>query len=239
MCNFRPEMEYMYSPNDTVYFYDPYFKEFHMLYDFSAEPTDSWSIKIFDEMDTDTDYIWITVDSTDVITINDLEKKRFFVTYSYEDEKGEIIPLYNSTIVEQIGDVQFMFNFSAQGSWACDGNFSGGLRCYEDSTLGLYETGIVPYCDYIRYLTSVEKPNISSKQNILVLIDQVADIIHMNSEFSENVYFRIFDLSGKIENSGIITGSQIDIKKLDPGVFIIGLYNYHGIPLHTQKFVKY
>ena len=84
-CNDRPETEYLFSRNDTVFFLDTIFNEFQILYDLNANPTDSWIIKIKDE-EQDIDTITVTVDSVSITQINGQNLKTLYVTYDKDDE---------------------------------------------------------------------------------------------------------------------------------------------------------
>ncbi len=163
VCNDRPNIEYMYSENGKVYFFDPNFNTFQMLYDFDAEQFDSWMILIDDILLRNADTLNIIVDSIDIIDINGSELKQFYVTYQfiydYFNEGNIDTLLYNSRIIENIGDVFYMFNYTPAWAMTCDGNFSKGLRCYEDTILGFYETGIADSCDYRHFYTdNIEEP---------------------------------------------------------------------------------
>lgn len=152
VCNDRPLNEYMYSENDTVYFYDPNFNDFQVLYDFSANQFDSWTILVKDDPLRNVDTLTIIVDSTDVVSINGFDLKQLYVTYRFIydfQNTGDIDTIhYQSSIIERIGDLQYMFNYAPAWSFTCDGNYTNGLRCYEDPVIGLYETGLAESCDY-------------------------------------------------------------------------------------------
>ena len=151
-CYDRPDTEFLYSGNDTVYFFDPAFNEFQNLYVFNSAPNDSRIIKIKDETQ-EIDTITIRVDSVSTKQINGQNLKALHVTY---DKNDEIYPeTYSSTIIEKIGDVKYMFNWYPWSQIVCNANWTDGLRCYQDSEIGLYSTGIVDSCDYIYIWTAV------------------------------------------------------------------------------------
>jgi hypothetical protein len=74
----------------------------------------------------------------------------------------------------------------------------------------------------------------------------VRDILNLSFESTgtQNVVFRVFDLSGKIlveENKGKISGhvaEVINVSGLAPGVYFVGIYR-DGKKLRTEKFVKW
>ena len=157
-CSGRPTQEYTYYSNDTVYFYDTTFAMFQVLYDFNSTPGQYWEIIVPDNSDLDT--VRITVDSTDLITINSQSLKRMYVKYELFGEFQSYY--YFSEIIERLGDMNYMFNFFAYESIACDANWPTGLRCYEDTILGYHDTGIAESCTYQAFwsvdeLSSTEK----------------------------------------------------------------------------------
>ncbi|MFC0876290.1 hypothetical protein ACE01N_06830 [Saccharicrinis sp. FJH2] len=147
-CNDRPDIEYMFERNDSIFFWDPNFNEFQLLYDFSATQNDSWQFKVLHDSGDDVDTVRIHVDSIKTLTINDNVLKELHVTYkriSYNGE-DESYP-YQSKIIERLGDIHYMFNYIPFGAEACDANMSKGLRCYSDGVIGAYETGIADSCE--------------------------------------------------------------------------------------------
>ena len=75
-CASRPSIEYVYESDGVIYFYDPDFNEFQILYNFACQVDSSWQIKIkdnFDEQNVDT--LIVFVDSISQITINSTELK--------------------------------------------------------------------------------------------------------------------------------------------------------------------
>ena len=83
VCNDRPKTEYMYQENGKVYFYDPHFSGFQILYDFSGNQFDSWTILVKDDPFRNVDTLNITVDSTDVVNVNGIDLKQLHVTYQF------------------------------------------------------------------------------------------------------------------------------------------------------------
>ncbi len=153
-CNGRPDSEYVFSRNDSVFLYNQDFNEFQVFYDFNSEKGDSWQFRIL-EYDQFIDTVNVFVDSTSVSNINGTDLRTFYVTYNIYDENSSYS--YSSVLIEGIGDIQYLFNIVPLSSRACDGNYSKGLRCYEDNILGLYSTGIADSCDQIRYWTNIKR----------------------------------------------------------------------------------
>jgi hypothetical protein len=88
------------------------------------------------------------VDALTTIEINGIQLKKWNITYTgfYESAFGMNYP---SVIIGSIGDMTYLFNFFPEFALACDMNWSQGLRCYSDSVIGFYSTGIADSCNYV------------------------------------------------------------------------------------------
>jgi hypothetical protein len=234
-CTDRPDVEFMYSQDDKVYFYDPGFGTFQILYDFGANPGDSWVIRIKDYFHPDdTDSLVVMVDSTDFININGVELKRLSVTYLFLNETNPNYT-YNSVIIESIGDLWYMFNYYPEWAFGCDANFSQGLRCYEDSVIGLYETGIADSCTYVQFWTGMEE---DSKPPIDLYPNPATECVTFKGGPGIYSLYRILDITGKKILSGAVVNNQIGVQNLEKGLYIIELYSNKNIVLSRQKFLK-
>ena len=162
LCWFPYDTQYVYTVNDSVFFYDRDLGMFKTIYVFSAEEGDSWTIPISGYLN-EVDSLIVTVDSTGTRMINNFELKVQYVTYFGKDydEFGNLWDSlsYPSEIVEILGDITYLFLFPSVMSSVCDDNYSGGLRCYDDSFIGHYETGIAPTCEYT--FVGVNEPGIN------------------------------------------------------------------------------
>ncbi len=223
VCYDRPDYEFVYSSNDTVFVYDQNYSVFRILYDFNANVGDSWEF-IVDGFDpaTDQDTNVIVVDSTDTVVINGQSLKRLYVTYQFtSDDLGYYE--YPSTIIERLGDTKYMFNYYTDILMVCDANWSSGLRCYEDTIIGLYETGIADSCEYFELYNSIPENESSSftiapnpaRDIMQITMNQgVPDVIQIRdshgrllleskdalinvSDFSEGIYFIQIHSNGK------------------------------------------
>jgi len=83
ICNDRPYTEYLFSRNDTVFFLDTAFNQFQILYIFSANAGDSWSIKVRNEELQQTDSVFVVVDSVSTKQINGINLRALHVTYNH------------------------------------------------------------------------------------------------------------------------------------------------------------
>ncbi|MFA9392377.1 MAG: T9SS type A sorting domain-containing protein [Prolixibacteraceae bacterium] len=234
-CNDRPETEYIFTRNDTVFFFDPNYSEFQVLYDFNAERGDGWDIKLVNYANEDPDTVHIVVDSTDIFVVNELSLKRLFVTYTINYAQGKFEPKYSSTIVEYIGDTDYLFNYLPFSAMTCDANGSGGLRCYSDSLIGEYSTHIANSCDEIVLWSSNEEYRDDLGLRISVLPS--GNSLMLNQAGSVANQFKIFSINGKLLNWGVVIDRTIDIHQLSNGIFVLQLIKEDGKFIST-RFMK-
>lgn len=214
-CLNRPDDEFVYISNDTVFVFDPAFSQFRMLYDFNANAGDSWEIMVVGaNYATDVDTNIITVDSTDFVSINGQNLKRQYVTYLYNNDG--IYWEYNSTIIERIGDTKYMFNYYTDNLSFCDINHSGGLRCYEDSVVGFYETGIADSCEYMEPYSSLVEIEAS---NFTILPNPVHDILEIRMENETPERIRILDSQGRLLLNTY--EASISVSTFKSGVYLV------------------
>ena len=234
VCNNRPNTEFIFSRNDTVFFLDTAFNEFQILYDFNANPTDSWIIKIKDE-DQEIDSITIRVDSISTIQINERNLKTLYVTYEKHDEN--MPEIYSSTIIEGIGDIKYMFNWYPWSNVVCDGNYTSGLRCYQDSNIGLYSTGIADSCDYVYIRTGID--NVESLIQIELFPNPTQDFVEIRIVDISSYSIELIDMNGKLLNSGKTFNSnlKLDISQIKKGVYVILIKENNQI-IGYKKLIK-
>jgi hypothetical protein len=234
-CFNRPSIEYLFSRNDTVFFFDTVFNEFQILYDFNAEKSEAWNIYFKDE-DNDLDTVRITVDSISTTQINCLELKTLHVTYNKMDEYWP--ETYPSVIIEKLGDMTYMFNWYPWSGFACDANWTRGLRCYSDHDIGLYSTGIADSCNYTYDWTGIENP-FNPDSEFMIFPNPASDYVIIKiskySEFNYDILNQngIIIQSGKSNNSNL----KIDLSDFYSGLYIIRIYNLEEV-IGTGKVIK-
>jgi len=232
-CNDRPDVEYLFTRNDTVFFLDTIFNGFQILYDFNAQTNDSWIILLKDETN-DIDSLTITVDSTDFQQINDSILKVLYVTYYKNDESRPQI--YNSKIIERIGDIQYMFNWFPFSEIVCDANYSNGLRCYQDSVIGLYSTGIANSCDYTYIWTGIEQCN--NEDLISIYPNPTTEKVTIEISKKANLELRITDFLGKTHLQNDFSESiNIDLSDFKKGIYLISVYENRKF-IGSKKILK-
>jgi hypothetical protein len=120
-------------------------QDFNLLFDFNAQPGDSWQVKAEDVCSTGTATEFLKVENVDIVKLNGKMLKRIWVRFPIDSYWGFEIGVSLHAIIETIGPLGFMF---PQQFCMADAYFNGHLRCYEDNYLGKFETGIVESCTY-------------------------------------------------------------------------------------------
>lgn len=134
---------FVYQDGQQVYFYDFYSQSFSLPYDFSKQKNESWVIKSGDCG------LNVIVEEVSIIPMNQHFLKQLKVTSNNSD--------YDGYIVEKIG---YLKKPQPDFSQYCHGSISytyyDGLRCYDDSELGFYDSQIASSCEYVK--VSKENP---------------------------------------------------------------------------------
>lgn len=234
-CNWRPSEEIVYQDSNIVYFWDTTFNEFQILYDFNSEPGDSWIVKVYDEeyqdsIVPDIDTFVVYVDSISYMDVNGHSLKQMHVTYSVIEETMPYS--FNSVISEVLGDLTYMIYFHNYSSLACDINYSGGLRCYEDSWIGHFESGIADSCTYIY----TGKELIETKAPIQIFPNPCKNVLHVKNESQMDLIYRIYNLSNVIMTDGTLE-EYIDLSLFKSGLYIIDIFNEQNKRVYTKKFI--
>ncbi len=227
-CTDRPMVEYMYSQNGKVYFWDEHFGMFQELYDFSPVVGNSWKILVASMSSAQVDTTTVKVDSANLAVISGLSLNRLFVTYDFRHQGAQPL-IYQGTIIQDIGDLFFMFNYAPYWTYVCDGDMSGGLRCYQDASVGLYQTGIAPSCTYVHELSGIANKNGSLP--IFTITPNPADrYIRVTTRLSGAIGYTISDMSGRVVMSGNLTQPVIETASLQPGFYQVAFY-VQGVPV--------
>jgi hypothetical protein len=221
LCEPSPQVEYIYENNNQIYFYEQSLDTFQILYDFNKNAGESWqfiiNVELFQSGIIDT--ITIAVDSVSIEIINGESLKKMYVNYRFAYFQNGIYD--NSILIEKIGDVKNFFNIRPQIYQVCDVDFLTGLRCYNDDSLGLYETGLVPYCNYVS-LSKIDEVNQNLDFQLFPNPAQNEFFISIENSNEPNLPFKIMDISGKVVLQSIANANAaIDITNLPNGYYIV------------------
>lgn len=208
---------------DSVFWLSPAIDTFQLLYDFGAQEGDNWPLWIKDDPNDDT-IVWNhSVDSTWIDTINGYPLRAMRVTYGN----------YTSTVIEQFGNLKYLLYL--YNKWEpCDLNYPHGLRCYSDSIIGHYETGIADSCTYSTVgvaetfaAAPVLSPNPFVEELVLGLSAEAASI-------------QILGLDGALHFTAAVRGQReisLNLSHLPPAVYLVRTLGASGEG-SVQKAVK-
>lgn len=123
-----PDPLYVFSRNDSVFYYSDRSAQFELLYDFTAEAGDSWTVAGLRSTET-WDRVTVLVDSVATIEVSGISRKAIYISYSQEFYPYD----WEGVIVEGIGSMYFLVpDF---------GLYEGGplgIRCYTDMEVDLH-----------------------------------------------------------------------------------------------------
>ena len=228
---------FVYSTVDSVFLYNHFLTSFQLLYAFNAQVSDSWSFTRKSSGQSEIDTVRITVNSIFSQTINGNTLRSLDVTY-------ESIPVinwpsstwvYNSTIVEHIGDMNYLFHFQHYIGMIDGGPYPKGLRCYSDNTFGFYDTGLSDSCEHEATYVGIQKIETSS---ISIWPNPVQKELHVSASLNIDE-IQIFDITGKLIfnlNKNQRMEALIDMSEFDNGIYFVQVTTSKGIEM--KKILK-
>jgi len=220
-CYERPEIEYTFERNDSIFFWDTLFNEFQLFYNFSPTIGDSITYIYNAKFSTPTgkDTVIMYFDSISNTTINTISLKKIHVSYLFEDS---IVP--GNPLIESIGDLFYFFHFNREARGLCDGDYTRGLRCYEDSNIGFFQVEGQDSCEHNVPYTSI-KNDVSD--NVVIYPNPVENELKIISEDIIYSNYRVIDNLGQIQFSGELKKSKqsINTSTLQNGIYFIQLEN--------------
>ncbi len=238
-CLGRPSTEFTYESEGIVYYYNPHHSEFEILYDFTAEPGDTWTMFTYEPGDTSENEVTVHIDSVDTVILNGVELKRMYALYQYDFPAWPGGPNHWRTevLIERLGNIGYMFNLHNQTLFVCDGNYSTGLRCYEDEDFGLYETGNADSCEYVFIWTSVSEVD---KNNLISIYpNPVSQTLFIDAapEVAPATYI-LSDITGRTIQKGTLNNNEIELGTIPEGIYLLQFYAADHTLLVTKKMVK-
>ncbi len=205
----RSNTAYTYEMNGKIYVYNQGNSNFSLVYDLAADSGDTWTTT------WDTCSYQRLILHTDSIVVNGHTLK----TLSYG----------SSTIIERFGGDRTLFE--VLGEVSCDPPdsiiaelpFVQRLRCYQDSVIGLYSTGIATSCDFI---TSVQQ--LTQFENFGTLSPNPASStinLQIKNKVISELSFSIYNCVGQKMKSGSIKNenTSIDLTGFLPGVYFLNI----------------
>ncbi len=210
-----------------MFWYEPNTAEFQLIFAFNAQPGDSWSFAVksvyYDSL-SKTDSVIFYVDSIGQRDVNGFPFPELYTTLTYthySTPDGSNL----ASLTKSIGGNYALFPFSTYGrAQSCHLPSPNGLRCYEDSYLGFYETGIVDSCTYEKMGTFTGE--LEGESEVVRLYPNPARReIRIAGDQSERFKaYRILSVDGRLVKSGRLTNEQvISVNELSPGLYVLVL----------------
>lgn len=174
------DLNYIYQEDNKVFWYNPFLDDFTLLYDFNAQPGDTWSVQVEDCA------IEIEIDS---VKLEEFSGEMLKVLYPKPQNEFS-----KFRIIEKIGNENFVFLSKLSfDCWViCDGHtIKGGIRCYSDSTFN-YST--VNDCDFV-----VSQEQIALDTKVAVYPTVTSSEFNVEIKGSNDLNFsniKIYDFSG-------------------------------------------
>ena len=203
---------YIYSENDKVYYYVLATESFDVLYDFSKIQQEYWL-----------SYLWGNSPDCDTVIVDavcdTLINGHILKTISVSQNSCLAGFFFNDyPIIEVIGHLHYLFPQS-------DFPAEGPLRCYEDSVIGLYSTGVVPHCDYIGLAMIHE---FKEDLKITIYPNPASDVLCIQTQFPEApTHITISDITGRLVLQSTFT-SIIDVSHLPKGMYVLSVFSNAG-----------
>jgi hypothetical protein len=236
--------EYTYADEDKVFYYTA--NQFFKLYDFAAQPGDTWTVQGTKHYENCDSTGIVKVDSIGTIQIDGFQHR--YICVSPADDFSEW-GWKSVKIIENIGPVErnannsYDFLFPVKLSFcgiALDEHIEGGFfRCYSNASGFDYTSGIVAECDLIP--TGEEEFRISNIVSIYPNPGNDIVYVRANSSLNEQMRYTLLNINGGLietKTLPINTSSTINIKELKQGIYMIYIFDRHNRPIKQQKIIK-
>ena len=210
-----PTTSYVFTRNDSVFFWSPYTAKFQLLYDFRASLGSSWLIEGL-SAGPSSDSLRVFVDSLSQRIVGSDTLKVWHITnlgcYDWGNE-----------IIEKLGNDYFL-----SPSFCLCENGPSGIRCYADQSS---EYHFVTYpCDTSILISGTSDFLLNNA--IQVMPNPFNETINISSDGTLNGYvFRLYDHVGRIV---LAENLSFGIIKIDTGHLLSGMYFWQINTLNEQ-----
>ncbi len=221
-CTRRRNKEYVSQQGDTIWLYDQDSEEFQLLYNFGAQPGDTWTIDLIQVLSETPLTVTIRIDSVSTVNIAGASLRRYYASSKIQspEENGDFYP-FEFPFTELLGAESYLFyTWSFEIAPLCDTAYPRGLRCYYDPNFGSYETGIAPFCNWIGVPV---REMLTEPEGVRVFPNPVSDMLHIENLRPTALAFNLLDLHGRVLRSGLSTGIRTEwsVEQLPAGVYQI------------------
>ena len=214
---------FTYQSNDSVYFLnyvDSASPQYQLHFRWDAKPGDSWLMigEGPSQLSRTRDSIIVKVASNNTILINGIQRRLVKVSYLYPDSTSSHFGTVDH--IEGIGDMYYMFGTEKESGF-CDIEHPSGLRCYQDSVVGLFMNIPSDSC------TEIKGPydnigELSDDRTIVkVFPNPFTSDLNISSEFS-NCQITLHNSLGTQILKRTISGKEIlQLHQLSPGIYLL------------------
>jgi len=225
-------VEYIRKEEGKVFWFNQQSGDISILYDFTAEPGDNWTISI------NHCELLVVVDSVNYSEYNGIIKKNIYVNDYFTNIEGRkyVGCCFKGKIIEDIGhNVTF---FPHRAFFLCDGIEIDGIlpnniRCYEDHSFSYNFKGYACDTTWNKLVGIIDYEGI----NIKIYPNPVKDLLII--ETSDGTDIVITDIVGKViaEKRNIVSKTYLDVSKWKTGIYFICIYS-SGTKIKTEKLIK-
>jgi len=226
---------YSTANGDSVFWYEPNTAEFQLIFAFNAQPGDSWSFAVksvyYDSL-SKTDSVIFYVDSIGQRDVNGFPFPELYTTLTYthySTPDGSNL----ASLTKSIGGNYALFPFSTYGrAQSCHLPSPNGLRCYEDSYLGFYETGIVDSCTYEKMGTFTGELE-GENEVVRIFPNPAGNTLNISLDNAILRSVVIYDLSGREVFAETVSDAtarkhQLNLSQLPPGAYVVKVETGNG-----------
>lgn len=217
---------YVYESNDSVFCYLQNSNSFGLLYNFNAQVGDTLMLLAdgyFGTLAIDTMMYVVTTQGT--LSLNGFTKKILGVTNLNPFVEHNL----EGDIVEDVGNISFLF---PQMTFADP--HAAGLRCFQDSIIGLYQTGLVANCNDVVGINELSShPQITIQPNPFT-----SNIKIENNAYTANTKISIYDIPGRLvyQTQATELNTELELSALSKGIYMLKISDANFQV--TQKIVK-
>ena len=237
-CLYRPFDEFVYSKNDSVFFYDFELDTFQLMYDFNASIGDEWTMvfPFWGGIDT----VVAEVLNIDEYIINGMNLNSLKIRYTNFCADQSNTYVFDETAIEGVGSLTYLFtqfwpiNNNPIDCWICDGDIPTGIRCLSHPDIGEFHFPNQLPCESV---TAIEEISQNDHFN-LILSDQEL-ILQTDQADLDDLQLRVVNVQGQQVIQDVLTQSEnrVDISLLPPGIYVVIITNSNGYIAQQKVFI--
>ncbi|RLD18603.1 MAG: hypothetical protein DRI69_10020 [Bacteroidetes bacterium] len=218
---------YLFDRNDSVYYWSDFSVSFELLYDFTAEPDDSWTIEGLSVTDTTEfdPFLTVFIDSINFsIYNNDTLRVMHHAPSMYFD--------WGNAIIEGLGSDGFMLPI-----FGLYESRLGGLRCYSDANVD-YNLTDLP-CDTVIFNIVDGTEDVQLVPHFKIMPNPASDRLFIRQlESGGAVNVKVVDLLGNVFLSDAVgIDAEFNIAFLTPGVYFVMFFDKSTL-VQAERFLK-